>query len=887
MLAGSARGVPGPDDPARPRAPTGRVRLDRVGRRGREKARSTVRRGPCRDRDDVEELRHPEPALGPAAVALARGRPLVVPGASRAGSRRHTTCWRPGAGTSPTSEARGLAAGASSANEGSRIGSSVGSWNPPRCGCRGGSRARSASSTSNGPSMSATRARAPPAGSAIAPRRSSARHPVVVGSFLAIVIGAVVDPRPLRFRAAGRRGPAGVPVPPRRVLVGARLGVSHDPAGRAALGEPRSRSARWAFVADARQHQDRPEGRARRRPGARRDPGVPRRGEAHGTPRRVGARGRRLRRERSHAVVLLGRPSRPPRRARGAPGDLRAHRRPPSPPRSPPTDDGASSRGWGSPWRSWSRSCPGAVLAVALLIVVQLVGGSGTGSRARLDGRFARGRGDPALPVRPHHGRGRRSGPLLPRRHDRSVLAGSAWRRAAGPARGWWPSSCRWRRSSPSRWSAPSTAPRRCGPRPRRSRARDVVARGGGWLPEPLSNPLAFLAVAATAEVMLVAYGVSSAVTGLGREAFGMRQVLTGMLAVALGGGLRPADGGGPRGRLGGRRAWLRSGAAGVVGAREPGQGRLPRPVDGSRTQRILPRARRRPPGAWREAGPATVRYGLTDRDGVSALDIGRSSAGPGPRSARRVPRGDPLGHDPPRRGAPRPLRRALRRGRRRRPADGDAGCLRRAGRPRPDARRGARGLSERGRHGARRRVARRSGDPRRRACVRCRGHRPHDACGRGAALTQVAGWVERREGQRASVRLHGVPGRLAARRFAETRRSRRSRWATGFPTQQAPVAVRYGAQLPGHDPGLGARGVVGDRPVGDEEAGGPMRARGQGFLTLLLAGVVAVGGVAFDRLGPRGTRARPRRIGRDRGLALPARGRQGLRGHGLPRESR
>ena len=58
------------------------------------------------------------------------------------------------------------------------------------------------------------------------------------------------------------------------------------------------------------------------------------------------------------------------------------------------------------------------------------------------------------------------------------------------------------------------------------------------WVPAPLSNPLAYLAVAAVAEVMLVAYGVSSAVTGLGREAFGMRQIMTAMLAVVIGGGL-------------------------------------------------------------------------------------------------------------------------------------------------------------------------------------------------------------------------------------------------------------------------------------------------------------------------------------------------------------
>ena len=164
-----------------------------------------------------------------------------------------------------------------------------------------------------------------------------------------------------------------------------------------------------------------------------------------------------------------------------------------------------------------------------------------------------------------------------------------------------------------------------------------IVALGGlalswlsaaGWLPSSLSNPVSYLAVAAVAEVMVVAYGVSSAVTGLGREAFGMRQILTGLLAIGLGAGLvlqtMAALVGGWA--VGGPdqvpAAWsvLQSTSKGEfrtlwVGGHIPD----PFPAPGGDPQGVV------------EAGEATLRYGLTGRDGTLAIDMARPWVGPGP----------------------------------------------------------------------------------------------------------------------------------------------------------------------------------------------------------------------------------------------------------------
>jgi GT2 family glycosyltransferase len=148
------------------------------------------------------------------------------------------------------------------------------------------------------------------------------------------------------------------------------------------------------------------------------------------------------------------------------------------------------------------------------------------------------------------------------------------------------------------------------------------------WMPAPLSNPLAYLAVAAVAMVMLIAFGVSSAVTGLGRESFGMRQVLSGVLTVVIGGGLL-----------------LQSVAALVGGWAVGGPEQIPAAwsvLDSTSKGdfRVLWVGRRSndpfpapggDPQALAEAGPATLRYGMQGRMGRVAIDLARPSVGAGP----------------------------------------------------------------------------------------------------------------------------------------------------------------------------------------------------------------------------------------------------------------
>jgi GT2 family glycosyltransferase len=147
-----------------------------------------------------------------------------------------------------------------------------------------------------------------------------------------------------------------------------------------------------------------------------------------------------------------------------------------------------------------------------------------------------------------------------------------------------------------------------------------------GHLPVALTDAPAWLAAAAVAESALVAYGLSTFARGLGRQAFGARQlgvaVLTILLSVGIAaqalqvtfaewairpGGLPPA--------------WpvIASSSAGefrILWLGAPNGERFPAPGGD--------------PIALAEAGEETVRFGLTDRDGVTALDEGRARSGPG-----------------------------------------------------------------------------------------------------------------------------------------------------------------------------------------------------------------------------------------------------------------
>ena len=148
-----------------------------------------------------------------------------------------------------------------------------------------------------------------------------------------------------------------------------------------------------------------------------------------------------------------------------------------------------------------------------------------------------------------------------------------------------------------------------------------------GWLPGASSNPLAYLALASVGMALLVAYGLASLFTGLGRESFGLRQLGSAMLALVLGVGLLFQS---VAAMIGG---WAVGGveqipaAWAVVEGSAKGDFRVlwvggddgtPFPAPGGDAQGTV------------EAGEATLRFGITDRTGVSALDTGRPTVGPG-----------------------------------------------------------------------------------------------------------------------------------------------------------------------------------------------------------------------------------------------------------------
>ena len=153
-----------------------------------------------------------------------------------------------------------------------------------------------------------------------------------------------------------------------------------------------------------------------------------------------------------------------------------------------------------------------------------------------------------------------------------------------------------------------------------------------GYLPPPLSNAPVYLAMTATAEAFLVAFGLASTLGGLGREAFGFRQVGTALLTVVVAGGIAlqalaamTAEWaiGGPE-RI--PAAWA------VVDSASKGAFRVL--WIGDDDGRSFPPPGGDPAGVV-DAGQATLRYGLTDRSGTVAIDTARPLAGPGTEALR------------------------------------------------------------------------------------------------------------------------------------------------------------------------------------------------------------------------------------------------------------
>jgi GT2 family glycosyltransferase len=178
------------------------------------------------------------------------------------------------------------------------------------------------------------------------------------------------------------------------------------------------------------------------------------------------------------------------------------------------------------------------------------------------------------------------------------------------------------------------------GPSMRRRAWRGVVAAvlgtflawasAAGWLPPALANAPVYVAVAALAEVAVIAYGVATIGAGIERHAFGYRQIAVAALAgvLVLGGAgqlLQATLGGWAIGANGLPSAWPvvanTTDGGRVLWLGDPEPGRFPAPGGD--------------PIGVVQAGAASVRFGLTDAAGVSVLDLARADDGPGYDYAR------------------------------------------------------------------------------------------------------------------------------------------------------------------------------------------------------------------------------------------------------------
>jgi GT2 family glycosyltransferase len=154
-----------------------------------------------------------------------------------------------------------------------------------------------------------------------------------------------------------------------------------------------------------------------------------------------------------------------------------------------------------------------------------------------------------------------------------------------------------------------------------------------GYLPEAVSNAPAYLVGAAFAAAAVVAYGAPGLVSGLERQAFGIRQIGAALLTIVLGVGIgsqalqialaewdvRPS---------GLPPAWP------VIDTSAPGEFRILWIGRPSGERFAAPGG---DPLGIVEAGAASVRYAITDRDGIVALDVGRAAHGPGYEYLRRA----------------------------------------------------------------------------------------------------------------------------------------------------------------------------------------------------------------------------------------------------------
>ncbi len=154
------------------------------------------------------------------------------------------------------------------------------------------------------------------------------------------------------------------------------------------------------------------------------------------------------------------------------------------------------------------------------------------------------------------------------------------------------------------------------------------------YLPTPFSNPPAYGALAAVSMAGLIAFGLDSFTGALRLESFGLRQVAGGVLVTVIAGGLLLQSLAAMAGTWGvGRPEERIPPSWAVVSGATEGSFRVLW-LTGDRGDGLPPPAG--DPQRRLEAGNATIRYALTDREGASVLDMGRPFAGPGPDQLER-----------------------------------------------------------------------------------------------------------------------------------------------------------------------------------------------------------------------------------------------------------
>lgn len=148
-----------------------------------------------------------------------------------------------------------------------------------------------------------------------------------------------------------------------------------------------------------------------------------------------------------------------------------------------------------------------------------------------------------------------------------------------------------------------------------------------GYLPRWGTNGEAYAALAAVGEATLVGLGLASVLEGLGREAFGVRQIQTAVLALVLGGGLV----------LQAAAAMIGGWAVGGPDAVPPAWAVVASNAKGDFNVLWLGADTGQPfvapggdPMGVAENGASSLRFSLTSREGISALDSGRAITGSG-----------------------------------------------------------------------------------------------------------------------------------------------------------------------------------------------------------------------------------------------------------------